>query len=272
MRRVPYVPSRGLRSRRSPARSRSPPRRRRPRPDSRRDGAGGRARLNSKLPAMSRWATFDCYGTLIDWNAGSAASSGGSSARSGVDAARAATTSSSRRSSARGHAPLPGGARADARRLARGGYAAAGARSGALSPLAPGLAAVPRGAGGLGRLRRRGWRLATSPTSTRLIDASDAAASASRSTCRRRRRDRARTSLRPGTGSASSRPGRRPARHVHVAAEPLPRRRARERARVQSVWINRAGRLDRARADAEPDARAAGPDGLTDVLDELVPA
>ena len=34
------------------------------------DRAGERARPNSKLPAMSRWATFDCYGTLIDWNAG----------------------------------------------------------------------------------------------------------------------------------------------------------------------------------------------------------
>src|SRR5947208_13047453 len=33
----------------------------------RRSGSYGAA---GKLAAMDRWATFDCYGTLIDWNGG----------------------------------------------------------------------------------------------------------------------------------------------------------------------------------------------------------
>ena len=51
-----------------------------------------------------RWATFDCYGTLIDWNGGIAASSRASSARSGPTRCSSATTSSSRSSRPTGRA------------------------------------------------------------------------------------------------------------------------------------------------------------------------
>src|SRR4051795_110303 len=30
----------------------------------------GSVRQSGRLPLMERWATFDCYGTLVDWNAG----------------------------------------------------------------------------------------------------------------------------------------------------------------------------------------------------------
>ena len=33
-------------------------------------GADGSRRTLAKLAAVDRWATFDCYGTLIDWNGG----------------------------------------------------------------------------------------------------------------------------------------------------------------------------------------------------------
>src|SRR5690349_21867769 len=33
-------------------------------------GADGTRRALAKLAAVDRWATFDCYGTLIDWNGG----------------------------------------------------------------------------------------------------------------------------------------------------------------------------------------------------------
>ena len=69
--------SRTRRSREAPSRTSQRasrcPRRRSPRPRASRSVPMARISITAgqiRLAAMERWATFDCYGTLVDWNAG----------------------------------------------------------------------------------------------------------------------------------------------------------------------------------------------------------
>ena len=88
-----------------------------------------------------RWATFDCYGTLIDWNGGVRASSRGSSGRSRPTGCSSATTRSSRDPGGRPDLPTvtswPARSSGSMRRRARWRP----------RPLAALLGPVPRGAG-----------------------------------------------------------------------------------------------------------------------------
>ena len=126
---------------------------------------------------MERWATFDCYGTLVDWNGGHRRRARAALRR--VDRRgellRGATTRSSRRSSATARCRTARCWRRRSTAVAAGGGARpARRRARRARPLAPGLAACsrrcrPRWT----RLARRGWRLAMLSNSDRdLIEAS----------------------------------------------------------------------------------------------------
>lgn len=217
---------------------------------------------------MPRWATFDCYGTLIDWNGGIRRALAGLwpaedvaallAAYHGVEpdvqreqpqlSYREVMTESTRRLAAARGLPL--------------GEPAAVAES------LPSWEPFPEVPGALAELRERGWRLATlSNTDPDLIAASmdcigvpfDEIVTAADA-----------GSYKPAHGHWRvffDRTGAAADEHVHVAAslfhDIAP---ARELALV-SVWINRLGE------HPEPEPTRELPDlaGLPDTLDELVP-
>ena len=184
---------------------------------------------------MDRWATFDCYGTLIDWN-------GGIGRR-----ARAAVRRRARRAAA---APLPrdrAGDRARAARARRIARSSTVALTGSPSARALALAADERDA--LSRARcRRGSRSPRCATRSRMRARAAGSSRSSRTptaTTSRRRwsRSASRSSSRSspseiGSYKPAHRTGRRStsrrARRAGARArrgEPVPRRRAGDRAR-----------------------------------------
>ena len=107
---------------------------------------------------MARWVTFDCYGTLVDWNAGLRGALGS-------DELLGATTSSSRRFRPRIRRARTG--RCCARRARRLGVDADPAESLPRWPVFPEVSAA------LEEARERDWRLAIlSNTDRDLLDAS----------------------------------------------------------------------------------------------------
>jgi 2-haloacid dehalogenase len=221
-------------------------------------------------PTPDRWATFDCYGTLIDWNGGI----GGELTRLFGDEAaprlleryhelepevqaedpersyRTVLTLTLERLAARENLTLPDG-EADA--LARS------------LPSWPPFPEVP---GALEEARSRGWRLAIlSNTDRDLIAASkarlgvpfDETIAASEI-----------GSYKPGHRHWSeffARAHADHARHVHVAASLFHDVAPANELGLRSVWVNRLGET----AGPEPTREISDLTGLADVLDELVP-
>ena len=226
---------------------------------------GRRNRSLRKLSRVERWATFDCYGTLIDWDGGIRA-----------ELERVFGDERADELLARYHEIEP--------ELQRDGDAAAtaqvltesmrrlGAPAGeehALAESLPGWRAVPRGA-----RRARGAappRLeARDPLEHRRrlhrrVAGADRRRRSTRSSSRRRS---ARTSRRTATGRSSSRARARRARdtctsraslfHDIVPASELG---------LRSVWINRLGET---RDDARPTRELTDLFALPETLDELV--
>ena len=215
-----------------------------------------------------RWATFDCYGTLIDWDGG-------------VSAVLARLFGAGRAPDllARYHAAEPeveaGPYRAYAEVMAESlARAAAGAglavppgEEGALARALPGWEPFPEATGALAELRRRGWRLALLSNSDRdLIAASarrlgvpfDAVVVAEDV-----------RSYKPAHGHWErflAETGAARDRHVHVAGSLFHDIAPARALGVTCVWINRAGGAAGPAADRElPDLR-----GLPDALEELV--
>jgi 2-haloacid dehalogenase len=222
-------------------------------------------------PVLDRWATFDCYGTLIDWNGGI----GGELARlfgaDGVDGLLE-----------RYHELEPQVQAEDPERsyrvvltltlerlAEREGLALPEAEAGALGRSLPSWPPFPEVPAALEEARARGWRLAIlSNTDRDLIGASkaqlgipfDETIVASEI-----------GSYKPGHRHwqeffARTRADR--ARHVHVAAslfhDIAP---TRERG-LRSIWVNRLGEA----AGPEPTREIVDLAPLPDTLDELVPA
>jgi 2-haloacid dehalogenase len=219
---------------------------------------------------QTRWASFDCYGTLIDWDAGIRAELG-----------RIFGELEGERLLARYHELEPEAQRDDPSASYREVMATVLARLadeegtrlpehdrdalGRSLPAWPAFAEVPRA---LDDARRRGWRLAIlSNTDRDLIDASIAgigvpfelAVVASEI-----------GSYKPARGHWETfyeRTGADPSRHVHVAASVYHDVRPAAELGITAIWINRLGEASSvARARELTDLT-----GLADALEELVP-
>ena len=213
---------------------------------------------------MSRWATFDCYGTLIDWNGGIRRELARVFGEERADALLR-----------RYHGlepPLEADGTRSYREVLTEAMRGLGAPEGeedALARSLPSWTPFPEVPVALDETRSRGWKLAIlSNTDRDFIEASiqrigvpfELAIVASE--------------------IGSYKPGRRhwerffeqtgadPARHVHVAASLLHDIAPANDLGLRSIWINR---LDE-RADPEPTRELRDLAALPDTLDELVPA
>ena len=211
---------------------------------------------------MTRWATFDCYGTLIDWNAGIRA--------------ELARVFGEDRAGAQLHRyhELEPELEADGTLRYREVMTEAMRRLGAPAGEEPGLAQslpgwqpFPEVRTSLEEVRRRGWRLAIlSNTDPDFIAASkeligvpfDETVVAGEI-----------GSYKPGLGhwrEFAARTNADPARHVHVAASLFHDIAPARELGLASVWINRLGE----RPGPAPTVELTDLTGLADVLDTLV--
>lgn len=220
---------------------------------------------------MSRWATFDVYGTLIDWNAGIGA------VLEGLWGADAAPDLLRRYHELEPEVQAEEGFRSYAEvltltleRLANeAGYGIPEGESGALPRSLPDWPAFPEVPEALAELRHRGWNLALlSNTDRDLIAASQRALGVP-------------VDLTVVAEDVSS---YKPAhahwqrffelttadreRHVHVAASLFHDIAPGRELGLKTVWINRLNE----QADPEPDVELPDLSGLPDALDDLVPA
>jgi 2-haloacid dehalogenase len=213
---------------------------------------------------VERWATFDCYGTLIDWNGG---------IRRELERLFGAERAGD--CLRRYHELEPEIQREDPSRSYREVMAIALARLGApveehdaLGGSLPGWEPFPEVPAALEEARARGWRLAILSNSDRdLIDASVARLGV----------PFAETIVASEIGSYKPAPrhweeffartGAEPAEHVHVAASLFHDIAPAAALGLRTVWINRFGEA----AEPQPDVELANLDGLADALDMLLP-
>jgi 2-haloacid dehalogenase len=217
---------------------------------------------------MERWATFDCYGTLVDWNAG-------------IARELERLLGPSERLLERYHAiepriqsERPGASYRDvmasvlAELAAELGAELPARERDALGRSLPGWPVFPEVPDALAEARRRGWKLVALTNSDRdLIEASlraigvpfDGAVVASEIGSYKPAH-RHWTAFYETTGADR-------ARHVHVAQSHFHDIAPAHELGIHSVWINRLGE----RAAPPPTREQPDLAGLADVLDELVP-
>jgi 2-haloacid dehalogenase len=223
------------------------------------------------LPRIARWATFDCYGTLVDWNAGIRA-----------ELERLLGEADGERLLERYHSIEPRVQRerpqASYREVMASVLEELASETGtslpederdALGRSLPGWPIFPEVPSALAEARERGWRLAALTNSDRdLIDASletigvpfDGTVVASEI-----------GSYKPAHGhwrvfyESTAADG---ALHVHVAQSHFHDIAPANELGIASVWINRLGE----RREPAPTRELRDLNGLADVLDELVPA
>jgi 2-haloacid dehalogenase len=213
---------------------------------------------------MPRWATFDCYGTLIDWRAGIRA-----------ELARVFGEDQADGLLERYHRLEPELERSGAlsyREVMTEAMRRLGAPPGDEDGLArslPTWQAFPEVAASLEDLRRRGWQLAILSNSDRdLIAASKEAIGVPFEQTVVAEDIH---SYKPAFGhweEFAARTGADPQRHVHVAASLFHDIAPANVIGLPSVWINR---LAESREGLNPIRELPDLAGLPDVLDELVP-
>jgi 2-haloacid dehalogenase len=219
------------------------------------DGAGAES--------VNRWATFDCYGTLIDWNAGI-----GRELERLFGAARAGELLHAY------HDLEPQIQREDETRSYREVLAIALARLGApadeqdaLGRSLPGWAPFPEVPSALEDARARGWKLAVlSNTDRDLLDASLAriAVPVELSIVASEI-----GSYKPSRGHWDeffARSGADRERHVHVGASLFHDIAPAAALGLRTVWVNRLGE----EPEPQPDVELHSLGGLADALDSLV--
>jgi len=213
---------------------------------------------------MTRWATFDCYGTLIDWNGGIRAQLARLWPEADADELLRRYHELEREIE---HAE-PGLAYREVMRRALGqlGDVPAGEED-ALGASLPSWSAFPEVREALERARSRGWRLAIlSNTDRDFIEASKATLGVPFDE----------TVVASEIGSYKPAPkhwevfyertGADPARHVHVAQSMFHDVVVANELGLPSVWINRLGE----RHDTAPTHELPDLVQLPEVLDELV--
>ena len=216
------------------------------------------------MAAGERWATFDCYGTLIDWNGGIRR-----------ELARVFGDERADALLVRYHGLEPAleadGSRSYVEVLAEAmrGLGAPPGEEAALARSLPAWEPFPEAPAALQELRERGWRLAIlSNTDPDFLAASlerigvpvDLTVVASDI-----------GSYKPAHGHWErffAETGADRARHVHVAASLFHDIAPARELRLASVWINRLGE----RADPEPTRELADLTRLPETLDDLVAA
>ena len=214
---------------------------------------------------MERWATFDCYGTLIDWNGGI-----GRELERLFGAARGAELLHTY------HELEPQIQREDPSRSYRDVMAVALARLGApageqdaLGRSLPEWDPFPEVPAALGEARERGWRLAVlSNTDPDLLEASLARIGVEFEL----------TVVASEIGSYKpasdhwdeffARSGADRASHVHVAASLFHDIAPASTLGLRTIWINRLGE----EAEPQPDVELRSLAGLAESLDSLVPS
>jgi 2-haloacid dehalogenase len=222
------------------------------------------------VDTVPRWASFDCYGTLVDWNTGIRA-----------ELERLLGEADGERLLERYHEVEPRVQRerpeASYREVMASVLAELASESGvelpeeerdALGRSLPGWPVFPEVPAALAEARSRGWRLAVLTNSDRdLIDASleaigvqfDGAVVASEIGSYKPALGHWRTFYRT-SGAAGE-------RHVHVAQSHFHDIAPARVLGIASVWINRLGE----RREPPPTREMRDLNGLADVLDELVP-
>ena len=211
---------------------------------------------------MTRWATFDCYGTLIDWNGGIRA-----------ELARLWPAADADELLRRYHEverAEPGLTYRDVMRrvLGRLGDVPAGDED-ALGRSLPDWKAFPEVREALERARGRGWRLAIlSNTDRDFIEASKATIGVPFDETVVASEIGSYKPARKHWDEFSARTGANPARHVHVAQSMFHDIVVANELGLPSVWINRLGE----RHDTRPTRELTDLVALPEVLDELVAA
>ena len=212
---------------------------------------------------MERWATFDCYGTLIDWNGG---------VRS--ELARVFGEERADEQLARYHEVEPELQRDGTlsyREVITEAMRRLGAPAGTEHGLAdslPGWRAFPEAHGALEELRARGWRLAIlSNTDTDFIAASQVQIGVPFDEIVVAQEIGSYKPARKHWESFFERTHAPREGHVHVAASQFHDIEPANELGLRSVWINRTGEAGLAQPTRElPDLLA-----LPETLDELVP-
>jgi len=214
--------------------------------------------------ASDRWATFDCYGTLIDWNGGIR-----------LELVRVFGEDSADAQLARYHELEPELERSGTssyRQVLTEAMRLLGAPAGeehGLADTLPGWRTFPEVQGALAEARRRGWKLAIlSNTDDDFIAASQvqigvpfdevvvAQEIGSYKPAHRHWEEFFDRTKAPRDG------------HVHVGASPFHDIKPANELGLRSVWINRLGE----RATVRPTRELADLFALPETLDELVPA
>jgi 2-haloacid dehalogenase len=221
--------------------------------------------------SATRWATFDCYGTLIDWNGGLSAALAGVFGPD-ADVPRLLTRYHELEQRVEGERYrtyrevldlcLAGIATEEGRALGDG-------ESTALSESLPRWPAFPEVPESLAELQRRGWKLAILSNCDRDLIAS----SLPRLGVRFDRVIVAQDvgSYKPAHGHWQrfrELTGADPARHLHVGASLFHDVAPAGQLGVPSIWVNRLGE----RAEPAPKREIADLRGLPDAADELVAA
>jgi 2-haloacid dehalogenase len=216
-----------------------------------------------------RWATFDCYGTLIDWERGIRDTL--ASLWPGTDAERLLARYHEAEPSIQEGSSMPYRevmARALGVVADMEGLKVPPGRADALGQSLPSWPAFPEVPASLQELRGRGWRMAIlSNTDPDLLAASilrigvepEVAITA-----------REAGSYKPAYGhwtTFAEISGAEPSRHVHVAASPFHDLAPCAKLGIPAVWINR---LEES-SDLPRAAELADLGGLADTLDRLVP-
>ena len=214
---------------------------------------------------MRRWATFDCYGTLIDWNGGI-----------GRELERLFGPDRAGDCLRRYHELEPEIQREDPSRSYREVMAIALARLGApaeehdaLAVSLPGWEPFPEVPAAIEEARSRGWRLAIlSNTDRDLLDASIARIGVPFDETIVASEIGSYKPAPPHWEELFARTGADRAAHVHIGASLFHDIAPASALGLRTVWINRLGET----ADPEPDVELHTLGGLADALDSLVPA